>query len=78
MIGRDFASAERPKHPQSHPERGPTRNMREQSALAHFYPQHWLLCHTGLYEFEFEFPRFEGIAPYFPPSEGIRAHMILR
>lgn len=49
MIGRGFASAERPKHPQSHPERGPTRNMREQSALAHFYPQHWLLCHTGLY-----------------------------
>ena len=22
---------------------------------AHFNPQHWLLCHMGLYYFEFEF-----------------------
>jgi hypothetical protein len=21
----------------------------------HFNPQHWLLCHMGLYKFEFEF-----------------------
>ena len=24
-------------------------------AHSHFCPQHWLLCHLGLYEFEFEF-----------------------
>ena len=24
-------------------------------AHAHFCPQHWLLCHLGLYKFEFEF-----------------------
>ena len=35
MIGRGFASAERPQHPHSHPERGPTRTMWKQSTLAH-------------------------------------------
>jgi hypothetical protein len=25
------------------------------SDATHFYPQQWLLCHMGLYYFEFEF-----------------------
>ena len=29
-----------------------TRNTR----APHFTPQHWLLCHMGLYKFEFEYP----------------------
>ena len=37
------------KTPQTDSERGVL--MRR----AHFYPQHWLLCHVGLYLFEFEF-----------------------
>jgi len=31
-----------------------TRNTR----ASHFTPQHWLLCHMGLYYFEFEFGRY--------------------
>ena len=31
-----------------------TRNTR----APHFTPQHWLLCHKGLYSFEFEFENF--------------------
>ena len=27
-------------------------------AMRHFTPQHWLLCHMGLYQFEFEFTCF--------------------
>ena len=26
-----------------------------QRTRTHFTPQHWLLCHMGMYQFEFEF-----------------------
>ena len=36
---------------------------------ARFYPQHWLLCHMGLYLFEFEFPSLTpSLPPYLPNS----------
>ena len=36
-------------------------HVNEQRTRAHFYPQHWLLCHMGLYKFEFEF-EFAGVS----------------
>jgi hypothetical protein len=33
----------------------PRPNTRAQHTRVHFYPQHYLLCHLGLYKIEFEF-----------------------
>jgi hypothetical protein len=35
---------------------------RAQRTRVQLYPQHWLLCHLGLYKFEFEF-EFTGARP---------------
>ena len=49
------------------------RATHAQRTRAHFYPQHWLLCHMGLYKFEFEFdaPSFG----FLMPMEEITKHV---
>ena len=52
---------------------GPTRAPR---ARAHFTPQHWLLCHLGLYRFDFEFELAAGAGAMLPEgADGRRSRL---